>query len=160
MTAVALDILDNDPDGFFLMVEGGRIDHAAHANDLQRTVQEVLEFSRAVQTAMDWIATAAALDTLVLVTADHETGGLLVEGDNGPGMYPDLTWATTGHTAAQVPIYGWGADAWLISPLMDNTDVYAIMTSVPNIIPVPRAMGLAVIGAGFVVLRRRRRCVK
>ncbi|UCD49519.1 MAG: alkaline phosphatase [Phycisphaerales bacterium] len=53
MTAVALDILDNDSDGFFLMVGGGRIDHAAHANDLERTVQEVLEFSRAVQTAMD-----------------------------------------------------------------------------------------------------------
>lgn len=160
MTAAALDILDNDPDGFFLMVEGGRIDHAAHANDLQRTVQEVLEFSRAVQTAMDWIATAAALDTLVLVTADHETGGLSVTGDNGPGIYPDVTWATTGHTAAHVPIYGWGTNAWLIPPLMDNTDVYAIMTTVPDIIPAPRAMGLAVIGAGFVILRKRRRNIR
>jgi alkaline phosphatase len=80
MTAVALDMLDNDPDGFFLMVEGGRIDHAAHANDIERTVQEVLEFSRAVETAMDWIATSAALETLVLVTADHETGGLAPNG--------------------------------------------------------------------------------
>lgn len=157
MTAVALGILDNDPDGFFLMVEGGRIDHAAHANDIERTVQEVLEFSRAVETAMDWVAASAALDTLVLVTADHETGGLAVTAGNGVGVYPDVTWTTAGHTAADVPIYGWGTNGRLIALFMDNTDVYSIMTAGPDVIPTPRAMGLAAIGAGFVVLRRRRR---
>ena len=160
MTAAALGILDNDPDGFFLMVEGGRIDHAAHANDIERTVQEVLEFSRAVETAMDWVAASAALDTLVLVTADHETGGLAVTADNGVGQYPDVTWTTTGHAAARVPIYGWGTNGWLIAPLMDNTGVYAVMTAGPDIIPAPCAMGLAAIGVGFVMLRRRRRSMR
>ena len=160
MTAVALGVLDNDPDGFFLMVEGGRIDHAAHANDLERTVQEVLEFSRAVETARDWVVASASLETLILVTADHETGGLAVLADNGAGQYPDVSWTTTGHTAANVPIYGWGNCSWLVAPLMDNTDVYAIVMAGPDIIPAPRAMGLAAIGAGFVVLRRRRRSTR
>src|SRR3972149_4982184 len=51
MTLAALHILDNDPDGFFLMVEGGRIDHACHANDIERTIRETIEFSRAVAKA-------------------------------------------------------------------------------------------------------------
>jgi len=157
MTGVALEILDNDPDGFFLMVEGGRIDHAAHNNDVERTIGEVLEFSRAVQTAMDWAATASAIDTLVLVTADHETGGLAVTGNNGAGLYPDVTWTTTGHTAANVPIYGWGPGSDLITPVMDNTQVYALMTTEPYVaVPAPRATSLALVGVGLLVLRTRR----
>ena len=53
MVEVALDILDDDPDGFFLMVEGGRIDHAGHANDIWRIVHETIEFSYSVQEVMD-----------------------------------------------------------------------------------------------------------
>jgi alkaline phosphatase len=54
MTSTTLEILDNDPDGFFLMVEGGRIDHAGHANDIARNVFETVEFSNAVEKAIDW----------------------------------------------------------------------------------------------------------
>jgi alkaline phosphatase len=81
MTLKALEILGNNPDGFFLMVEGGRIDHAGHANDTVRNVIETVEFSNAVEVAVDWAQ--EHLDTLIIVTADHETGGLTVLQNNG-----------------------------------------------------------------------------
>ncbi|MDZ4803465.1 MAG: alkaline phosphatase [Candidatus Eisenbacteria bacterium] len=74
MTRVALDRLSRDPDGFFLMVEGGRIDHAGHDNDPAAAVAEVLEFDSAFNTVLDWSRRDG--QTLVVVTADHETGGL------------------------------------------------------------------------------------
>ena len=129
MVATAIDILDNDPDGFFMMVEGGRIDHACHDNDLPRAVHEVIEFSNAVQVALDWIDTTEETDFLILVTADHETGGMTVTQNNGIGQYPTVTWSTTGHSAANVPIYAWGVNAQMISGVMDNTDMVSVVTS-------------------------------
>jgi len=130
MTATALDILDNDPDGFFLMVEGGRIDHAGHANDLQRNVLETIEFDKAVKVAFDWAAGRS--DTLIVVTADHETGGLTVLANNGPGAFPTVEWSSISHTAANVPVYAWGANAGMISGVMDNTEIFGVVTAGPE----------------------------
>ena len=132
MTATALAILDNDADGFFLMVEGGRIDHAGHLSnsDPDKTaymVWEVIEFANAVQVAIDWAA--GRNDTLILITADHETGGLTVTGDNGAGYYPSVSWGSTGHTAANVPVYAWGENAELVGGVMDNTDMFGVVTA-------------------------------
>lgn len=156
MTAAALAILDNDPDGFFLMVEGGRIDHAAHDHDLRRTIPEVLEFSAAVETALDWALGTAPLDTLILVTADHETGGLMVLANEGAGKYPTVWWLADAHTGTNVPIYGWGPNSQLISGVMDNTVVYSLVMADRTVIPAPSPILLAAIGTGLVVLRRRR----
>lgn len=68
MTAKAIEILKHNPKGFFLMVEGGRIDHASHAGNAYRTLSETAEFARAVQTAMSMVNLE---DTLIIVTADH-----------------------------------------------------------------------------------------
>jgi alkaline phosphatase len=125
MTSSALNILDNDPDGFFLMVEGGRIDHASHQGDIARAVLETVEFSSAVQAALVWAA--GRTDTLIIVTADHETGGLTVIKNNGQGSMPEVSWSTQGHTLLQVPVYAWGAKAGLINGAMDNTDVFRII---------------------------------
>ncbi len=122
----ALDILDNDPDGFFMLVEGGRIDHAGHANDIQRNIFETVEFANAAQNIIDWAA--GRTDTLVTVTADHETGGLQVLSGNGQGVLPEVSWTTTGHTARTVPVYAWGVNAHLLNGGIDNTDIYAVMT--------------------------------
>lgn len=73
MTKKALDILSQDPDGFFLMVEGGQIDWAGHINDAGWLLHEMLKFDEAVQAVYEWVAERD--DTLVVVTADHETGG-------------------------------------------------------------------------------------
>ncbi|MHB8862241.1 MAG: alkaline phosphatase [Pirellulaceae bacterium] len=128
MTSVALDILDNDTDGFFLMVEGGLIDWAAHERNIERTVCEVREFGHSVDVVLSWAADRE--DTLILATADHETGGLMVT-DNGQNAFPTATWSGTGHTAANVPIYAWGAnahliDAYLVDGVMDNTAAWPV----------------------------------
>jgi len=132
MTNTALSILDNDPDGFFLMVEGGRIDHAGHMSNsnpdlkTRRNVGETIEFANAAQVALNWAA--GRTDTLIIVTADHETGDLTVTGDNGAGVYPSVYWGSTGHTATNVPVYAWGPNAHLVNGVMDNTDMFAIAT--------------------------------
>jgi alkaline phosphatase len=127
MAETALHILDNDPDGFFLMIEGGLIDWAGHANHLPNTVWETIEFAETVQKVVDWAA--GRTDTLIIVTADHETGGLTVTANNGINNYPTVTWSTTGHTGANVPVYALGANARLISGTMDNTGFFAIVTA-------------------------------
>ena len=124
MTGVALDILDNDADGFFLMVEGGRIDHAGHDNQIGRNIFETLEFSNTVQTVLNWAATRT--DTLVIVTADHETGGLSIVQDNGVGDLPTVSWGSGGHTAADVPVYAWGLNARNVFGTINNTDVFTL----------------------------------
>jgi alkaline phosphatase len=126
MTTTALDILDNDPDGFFLMVEGGRIDHAGHSNHIERNIGETIEFSNTVQSVLDWAA--GRDDTLVIVTADHETGGLSILADNGPGALPTVSWSTTGHTAVNIPVYAFGANANRVKTVMNNTDFFDLVT--------------------------------
>jgi alkaline phosphatase len=125
MTLAALQILDNDPDGFFLLVEGGRIDHACHANDIERAVGETIEFSRAVSVAVAW--SESHPDTLLIVTADHETGGLQVLANNGAGNLPAVTWGTTGHTPVPVPVFARGIGAEAVSGSMENTDIFLLM---------------------------------
>ncbi|MFQ5805904.1 MAG: alkaline phosphatase [Phycisphaerae bacterium] len=147
MTTTVLDILDADPDGFFLMVEGGRIDHAGHANNIQRNVFETIEFAGAVQEAIDWAA--GHDDTLILVTADHETGGLTVLQNNGQGNFPTVSWSTTGHTGVNVPIYAWGVNAELVYGEMDNTDLF-------NVVTIPEPATLALLPLLFTILSRRR----
>lgn len=78
MSDKALQVLSAQQNGFFLMIEGGRIDHASHANDAAATIREVLAFDQAVGVALDFAKTHP--DTLLLVTADHETGGLALIG--------------------------------------------------------------------------------
>jgi len=148
MTTTALSILDNDPDGFFLMVEGGMIDHACHSNDIQRAVLETLEFDNTVKLAIDWAA--GRTDTLILVCADHETGGLTVLANNGAGVLPTVNWISSSeglapHTAANVPVYAWGVNAEMVSWVMDNTDMFRVVTPSPqawNPYPADRAAHL------------------
>jgi len=127
MTAAALDLLEEDPDGFFLLVEGGRIDHAEHINDLPRAIAEVIEFSNSVDLVMQWAAERT--DTLIIVTADHETGGLYVEQDNGPGEYPTVSWREPNrqHTAAPVPIYAYGVYANRVWGQLDNLEIRSVV---------------------------------
>lgn len=139
MTAKAVDLLATDPDGFFLLVEGGLIDHAASDRDYEDAVGETLAFDDAVKTALDFAD--AHPDTLVIVTADHETGGLILQGSghgvdgifaSGSRIDRNETGLTFGdsasHTAVDVPIMasGPGADR-VCHGTIDNTQVFGIM---------------------------------
>ena len=125
MATTALDILDREPGGFFLMIEGGRIDHAGHANDIERNVCETIEFSNTLRVVMDWCQ--GRDDTLIIVTADHETGGLRVLENNGVGNFPTVSWSTGGHTSTNVPVYSWGCNAQRVGGVMDNTDLFHVV---------------------------------
>jgi alkaline phosphatase len=108
MTATALAILDRDPDGFFLMVEGSQPDWREHDNrTLAAVVAEVLDLDRAIAVALDYCARHP--ETLVVVTADHETGGLAVVADS-TGAFA-AAYAGGGHTAALVPLFARGPGA-------------------------------------------------
>lgn len=127
MTSNALAILENGPAGLFLMVEGANIDHASHLHDMPRMVQETLAFDAAVQVALDWATNRT--DTLILVTADHETCGLIVTNDNGSGNEPDGNWTASWHTSANVGCWAWGAGAERIAGAIANTNVHAAIVA-------------------------------
>lgn len=125
MASVALKNVSTERKGFFLMIEGGLIDKAAHKNNLANCVPEVVEFDKTVRLAMDWARKHK--DTLVIVTADHETGGLKVVQGCGKGSLPEVTWSTTGHTGSHVPLFAWGKGAKKVKGTVDNTDIYRLM---------------------------------
>jgi alkaline phosphatase len=129
MTLKALEILRRDPEGFFLMVEGGRIDHAGHNNDLRRSVHEVLDFDEAIGAVRTGLGVHQ--DTLLIITADHETGGLAIVGPNGhlpgKGEMVEVRWASNKHTAADVPIWAEGPGAEAVRGRMDNTEVFSLI---------------------------------
>lgn len=88
MTKKAIDILSKDKEGFFLMVEGGRIDHASHGHDAATVAKDVIAFDDAVKVALDFAKSRK--DTLVIVTADHETGGLSIGGYGQYNFKPEV----------------------------------------------------------------------
>lgn len=127
MARHALNLLRADPDGFFLVIEASRIDHAGHENNLKRAIYETVEFDNAVREAVTWAE--GRDDTLIIVTADHETGGLSVIENKGPGEFPDVKWSTFAHTDEDVPVFAWGPGSERVSGRIDNTDIYDITTA-------------------------------
>lgn len=126
----ALEILEKDPDGFFLMVEGSQIDWACHVNDFPYMVQEILDFDKAVSIAYHYAETHPG--TLVVVTADHETGGLQIgsEIDNLSAEQAKekiadyVKWDRKGHSGKDVGIYAFGPGAEHFQGRMENTDIF------------------------------------
>jgi alkaline phosphatase len=140
MTQVALDILSQDPEGFFLMVEGGQIDWASHQNDAQNVILDTIGLDEAVSTALTHPAVVS--ETLVIVTADHETGGMSADlvssglpDQDGPFLMPDGTpfyvnWTTGSHTGADVPTVARGRWSFLLSGTYENTHIHDVMRTV------------------------------
>jgi alkaline phosphatase len=118
---------------FFLMIEGSQIDWAAHANDTERMVRQTLLFDMAIHEAVEF----AKHDrhTLVIVTADHETGGLTLESDETGEI--KAKWTTGSHTAANVPIYAYGPGAEKFSGTLDNTEIPKHIAQLTGIQPFP-----------------------
>jgi alkaline phosphatase len=138
MTEAALQILAPATNGFFLMVEGGSIDHACHANNITNCVREVAEFDNAVRMAVNWAGGRS--DTFIMVTADHETGGLSVLADEGAGKEPRVSWSTNHHTGANVGVFARGVGAGMVTGVIDNTDIYRIVMRSQPIDPLARGI--------------------
>lgn len=158
MAAFALAAMEQDPDGFFLMIEGANIDPAAHSNNIADTTLEVVEFNNTFNTVMNWMSGRS--DTLLIVTGDHETGGLTAA-NNGAGAIPGASWTSTSHTGANVPLYALGPGSGFFSQYMaggvcDNTDVFRVMDKA--LIPEPGAFAALLTGTGCLglcLLKRR-----
>jgi alkaline phosphatase len=108
-------------EGFFLVVEGSQIDWKCHANNGQELLLEMHDFMEATEAALQF----AAVDrrTLVLITGDHETGGLAIE-QGSRHRKLNLAFTTNGHTAALVPVYAFGPGAETFSGIYENTEIY------------------------------------
>jgi alkaline phosphatase len=127
MTAAALAKLDTNPNGFFLMVEGARIDHASHANLSANVFDEVASFDEAVGTALDWVGSRNAT---ILVTADHECGGLHLTGTSSAGSEPPVEWRWTAHTNQDVDVFGYGdVAAVLDGQRVENNWIHAVLAA-------------------------------
>lgn len=148
VVAAAIDHLYGTK-GFFIMAEGGKIDWAGHSNDGKTNILEVLDFAAAIQVAYNWYERYPN-ETLIVVTADHETGGMMLGREKGyvldlkqlesqtrsmavdkenTQMYIELNkkanigWTTSSHTGVAVPVYAIGAGSRQFSGRMDNTDI-------------------------------------
>lgn len=118
MSEGALNVLNQDEDGFHLMIEGGAIDWAGHANDIARDIEEVQAFNEAVETVVTWVEENSSWDeTLVIVTADHETGYLSGQAETpdykaltgAAGEVPAHQYYSGNHTNMLVPVFFRGA---------------------------------------------------
>ncbi len=110
-----------DAKPFFIMAEGGQIDSGGHNNDMEYVVRELLDFDQAVGEVMKFIDRNK--ETLLIVTADHETGGLsLLGGDISQGrVFGDFS--TNDHTAVMVPVFAYGPGAGVFRGVYQNTAI-------------------------------------
>ena len=149
MTNKSIEILSQDPDGFFLMVEGGRIDHAGHANNKVNVALDTIAFDNAVDIALQYVQDHE--NTILIVTADHETGGLSVLNSNLNETLPSesfseernrtlrvarannvsVSWSTDYHTDTPVPLYAYGKAFENLTSgiIIDNIDIFDMMKS-------------------------------
>ncbi|MBR5770809.1 MAG: alkaline phosphatase [Alistipes sp.] len=124
-TTAAIEHLDNNDNGFVLMVEGSLIDGMGHGNNAEGQQAEMRDFMEAIEVAVAYAREHT--DTLVVVTADHETGGLAIISGNADFNLSEqgveYKWATGGHSGVMVPIYLYGTGAELINGVMENADL-------------------------------------
>ena len=115
MARGALNVLHQNPKGFFVMIEGGAIDWACHNHHYGRLIEETQDFDRAVEAVVDWVNQNSNWEeTMLVVTADHENGHIWGPGsspsfgplvNNGAGQMPEFYYYGTYHTNALVPVY-------------------------------------------------------
>lgn len=105
----AIEVLSQNQEGFFLMIEGSQIDWGGHDKDIEYVVSELLEFDRVIGMALDFAEKDG--NTLVIITADHETGGLTVYGEDVINSRDAVNFSSTGHSAIMVPVYAFGPQA-------------------------------------------------
>jgi len=138
MTVAALNILEKDREGFFLMVEGSQIDWANHANNINYQIGETLAFDEAVKVVLDWVNKnpLRKRNTLVIIVSDHDCGGFAVNGPYGTlseaGDIVEAGWTSGNHTAGDTIIWSQGPGSQHLGKAVDNTYLYDVMKNVLN----------------------------
>ncbi len=118
----AMNLLKKNKKGFFLMIEGSQIDWGGHDNNVPYIITEMLDFDRTVGEVLKFAAKDG--ETLVVITADHETGGFSINGGDLATGVVEGKFTTGGHTAVMVPVYSFGPQAELFSGIMENNDIF------------------------------------
>ncbi|MFT6687827.1 MAG: alkaline phosphatase, partial [Saprospiraceae bacterium] len=126
-TKLALDALSKNEEGFFLMVEGSQIDWGGHANDADYLISELIDFDNAMGVALDFAKQNG--ETLVIVTADHETGGFTLASDEDDYNKIKPVFSTGGHSATMVPVFAKGPSENVFGGIYENTEIYTKMYS-------------------------------
>lgn len=118
----SIDLVSKNENGFFIMAEAAQVDYGGHANQLPYVVSEVLDFDKLVSAAIAYADKDG--ETLVIITADHETGGLtLLDGDIVQG-YVSGHFSTNDHTAIPVPFFAYGPKSHIFKGILENTDIF------------------------------------
>jgi len=118
----AINVLSKNSNGFFLMVEGSQIDWGNHQNNILYQTEEMLDFDKVIGRILEFAATDR--ETLVIVTSDHETGGLAISGGNIKKGIVHADYTTNGHTADLIPVFAYGPSAELFQGIFDNTEIF------------------------------------
>jgi alkaline phosphatase len=121
-TKLALEKLSKNEKGFFLMVEGSQIDWGGHDNDADYLIEELLDFDKTLGVALDFAKQNG--ETLVIVTADHETGGFTLASDGSDYNKVKPTFSTMGHSGTMVPVFAEGPGAFLFNGIYESTEIY------------------------------------
>ena len=128
-TEHTLSLLARNRKGFFAMIEGSQIDGAGHGNNTKKLLGEMRDFDRAVNKAFDFADKNPG--TLVIVTADHETGGLTVVSNDRDFTAAEsgieYKYSTTSHSGTPVILYAYGAGAYNFSGVIENTEVFRLI---------------------------------
>jgi alkaline phosphatase len=126
-----LTLLDNKNKPFFLMVEGAKIDSYGHANDIGGVISEGIAFDKAISEALRFADTHQ--NTLVIVTADHETGGLTLPQGNLSTNEIEGDFTTDDHTGVMVPIFAYGPKSDIFQGVYENNELYAKLVQVLDV---------------------------
>lgn len=127
-TKVAIDMLNKNKKGFFLMIEGSQIDWGGHANDVDYITTEMIDFDKVVGQVLDFAKKDG--NTLVIVTADHETGGMALNGGDIKNGKVGAAFTTTHHTGIMVPVFAFGPGAENFMGIYENTAIFIKMMDV------------------------------
>jgi len=124
-TSKAIDLLGKNKQGFFLMVEGSQIDWGGHDNNINYNIDETIDFDKACGVALDFAERNN--ETLVIIAADHETGGLSLTEETRFGTRPEGKYSTKEHTAIPTVLYAFGPGQDTFSGIINNTDIFRKM---------------------------------
>lgn len=145
---ISLNVLDDDPEGFFLFAEGGAVDWASHGNQPGRLVEEQIDFDKAIETVVAWVEENSSWEeTALFITGDHECGYVTGPGsgeewqpivNNGKGKQPGLEFHSSSHTNQLLPVFAKGAGTEKLrdhvrgedkrrGAYIDNTDINMVM---------------------------------
>ncbi len=127
----AIETLSKNRKGFFLMIEGAQIDFGGHEHDTRYIVTETLDLDRTVGTVLNMAKNIG--NTLVIVTADHETGGMALTGGDIVKKGVSADYSTPGHTGVAVPVFAYGPAAGFFTGFYDNTEIFEKIRSLLNL---------------------------